>query len=539
MSANLDQVLRNAQNKIRGPGGAIAIVQKGEVATHHVWGYADMDRAIPMRTNTQIPICSISKQMVCLVMVDLIRDPTPAAKAGGDVTAQLQTELETRLPQLAGKVTIQQLCNMSSGIRDYWAETVLWGSKPDGIFSATDDATAALNRTRSFHFEPGTEYSYSNVNFHILARIIENVAGQSLGQLLSQRVFIPAGMETASLCPNNAALPLPIVGYECTEQTGYFAAINRMEWSGDAGVVGSLEDMIAYEKWLHRSWSDPKSIYRTIAEPQSFKDGTPARYGFGLAHGETVGTKWLGHGGALRGFRLMRVHAPSEEVSVVVMLNHETDPSGAADLILKGALQLQEPTTASVSPSPEWMGSFLDEDTKLLVRVEAGSKDGEISISYDRARAPVKLTGIKTATSRAMEASIDGDVLHINRITDNRVLRAKRLAKRPDPETEDLSFTKDYLGEYHCSDSESSFRCTGEGTVLYGFFSGYLADGRNGPAHLMRYVAEDVWLLACPRGLDAQPPGDWTVCFHRDSNGAVCGATIGCWLARLNEYVRK
>lgn len=425
---------------------------------------------------------------------------------------------------------------MSSGIRDYWAETVLWGSRPDGIFSATDDASAALDRTRSFHFEPGTEYSYSNVNFHILARIIENVSGQSLGQLLVQRVFIPAGMKTAVLCPNTAAPPLPIVGYECTEQTGYFAALNRMEWSGDAGIVGSLEDMIAYEKWLHRSWTDPESIYKIIAEPQHYKDGTPARYGFGLTYGETAGVKWLGHGGALRGFRLMRLHAPSEGISVVVMLNHEADPSAAADLILKAAMGTPEPASTAVIAAPEWIGTFLDEDTRLLVTVEAGNKDGEISISYDRKRAPVKLTDPKTATSRAMEANIEGDVLHVKRITDNRTLRARRLAKRPDADVEDLSFTKDYTGEYHCSDSESNFRCTGEGSLLYGFFSGYLG---NGPAHLMRYVAEDVWLLACPRGLDAQPPGDWTVCFHRSGSGAVCGATIGCWLARRNEYVKK
>lgn len=425
---------------------------------------------------------------------------------------------------------------MSSGIRDYWAETVLWGSKPDGAFSATDDASAALDRTRSFHFEPGTEYSYSNVNFHILARVIENVSGQSLGQLLSQRVFMPAGMKTAALYPNTAAPPLPIVGYECTEQTGYFAATNRIEWSGDAGIVGSLEDMIAYEKWLHRSWTDPKSIYRTIAEPQTYKDGTPARYGNGLAYGETAGTKWLGHGGALRGFRLMRVHAPAEEISVVVMLNHEADPGAASDLILKGALQLQEPASTPISAAPEWMGSFLDDDTKLLVTVEKGTKEGEIGISYDRKKAPVKLTDAKTAVSRAMEATIEGDVLHVKRISDNRILRAKRLAKRPEAEEEDLSFTKDYTGEYYCADSESSFKCTGEGTVLYGFFSGYLGSGL---AHLMRYVAEDVWLLACPRGLDAQPPGDWTVCFHRDGTGAVSGATIGCWLARRNEYVKK
>lgn len=112
MAPDLQRVLTRAQNDIRGPGGAIAIVQKGEITTKHVWGYANMDRAIPMRSETQIPICSISKQMVCLLMVDVIRNPPPAAlKNGGNVREQLQSELEKKLPQLAGQVTVQQLCN--------------------------------------------------------------------------------------------------------------------------------------------------------------------------------------------------------------------------------------------------------------------------------------------------------------------------------------------------------------------------------------------------------------------------------------------
>jgi hypothetical protein len=56
----------------------------------------------------------------------------------------------------------------------------------------------------------------------------------------------------------------------------------------------------------------------------------------------------------------------------------------------------------------------------------------------------------------------------------------------------------------------------------------------------MRYLGGDVWLLACPRGQDAQPPGDWTIVFHRDaSEGKITGMTIGCWLARGFEFEKQ
>lgn len=424
---------------------------------------------------------------------------------------------------------------MASGIRDYWAMTVLWGARPDGPFNMITDTLASLQRTHTFHFEPGTEYSYSNVNFSILARIIENVSGQSLSQLLASRVFIPAGMKTAALCPNTYGHPLPIVGYEGDEKGGYYVATNRIEWSGDAGIVASLDDMIAYEKWLH---SRP-ATYKAILKPQLFKDGQASKYGNGLGVGEVVGRPFHGHGGALRGFRLMRMHLTTDDLSVIVMFNHEADPGGAAEHILKKALQWQEPPKPLSQPAPEWAGSFLDEDTKLLITVETEPADkakGEVSISYDRKSAKVKLTDPTHARNLSMEANIDGDVLHIKRIADNRILRGRRLAKRAAPEVEDLSFTKDFAGEYSCAESESSLRITGEGSLLYGFFSGFLGTG---PAHLMRYVGEDVWLLACPRGMDAQPPGDWTCVFARDAAGKVTGVTVGCWLARKVVYNRK
>ena len=184
-----------------------------------------------------------------------------------------------------------------------FVRTTLWGARPDDRFSLLHDAPQALDRIKSYHFASGTEYSYSNVNFHVLGRILENVSGISLAQLLAQRLFVPAGMNTASLCPNTNGLPLPIVGYEGNDKVGYFAATNRIEWAGDAGIAASLEDMIAYEMYLDRSLSDSDSLYAITSKQQEFRDGTPAAYGFGLIHTKVAGQSCIAHGGALRGFR--------------------------------------------------------------------------------------------------------------------------------------------------------------------------------------------------------------------------------------------
>lgn len=531
--ADIETALQNVEEEYRGPGGAVAVVHNGQVY-RRVWGFADMEQRIPMSPRTHLPLCSISKQMACLAMVDLIQNPTPAMKAREGVPEeQLTKELDSMLPQLAnvegGPLQIAHLHRMQSGIRDYWAMTTLWGARPDDPFSLAIDAPKALERTRSLHFEPGTEFSYSNVNFYVLARVIEKVSGQSLGQLLAERVFIKAGMTTADLSPNTMAPPRPIVGYEGDEKHGYIPTVNRIEWSGDAGVVATLEDMIAYEKWLHESWNDPNSVYRIMTEPPKYKDGSPAYYAYGLGHGESAEKKWIGHGGALRGFRLERMHVPSEDLSVVVLFNHEADSEAAAESVIRSLFKYQEPTISNESAAAEWRGAFLDHETQLLIQAEPGDP-GEVAITYSDEE-KIKLKNASEGQSQAMVASVGKDTIHIERIRQNRTLDGIRV-----DESLGMPAVADIVGEYYCAETESTFTCTGNSKLMYGSFDGYCGQG---PAHLMKYIGEDIWILGTPRGLDAPAPGDWTVVFHRPGGDKIEEVTVGCQLARKVTFEKR
>ncbi|KAJ5422329.1 Peptidase S12 aminopeptidase DmpB domain C [Penicillium cf. griseofulvum] len=508
-------VLIGAALRCRGPGGAIAVVKDGEVIGQHVWGLADLDQRIPMTAETQMPICSITKQFVCALLIDLERNPTPTLAAKGDVRKQLTDHLNELLnPELTrgGELTIERLCDMQSGLRDYWAMTTLWGSKPDDEFLIARDSGPMLAQTKSFQFQPGTEYSYCNLNYHILARVIERATGESLDKLLGKRILRPAGMSTAFLCPNTANHPPPCVGYEGDEQHGFTPAVNRIEWSGDAGLVASLTDMIAYEK-----------------------DGTPARYRYGLSHTDINKVHTIGHGGALRGYRLERLHSPNDRLSVVVMLNSDADAYGPTINILRDLLELPRPELIPRVVDMSWYGVFLDPDTQLSITVlpTNGAIDGELDIKYDDSAARFKLDGGTwgEAETGSMNGSIDGSSLTINRWEDNRTLNARRIHSK-DSALEDKSF----LGVYEGVEIESTFHCIGGDGILYGAFDGYLGKGNATP---MKHLGEDVWGLTCPRGLDAPAPGDWTMVFSRDESDEIQGFTIGCWLARKIEFVKK
>jgi len=125
-SIDIDSILAAVPHLSHGPGGVVAVVKDGALLGQRAWGYADIDNRIPMTTKTQFPICSISKQMVCLAMVSLLKEPTAEMyERSGDAAQQFEDELQRLLPNLkcGGEegAKVADLYNMQSGIRDYWA----------------------------------------------------------------------------------------------------------------------------------------------------------------------------------------------------------------------------------------------------------------------------------------------------------------------------------------------------------------------------------------------------------------------------------
>jgi CubicO group peptidase (beta-lactamase class C family) len=531
---SISAILQEVPALYRGPGGAIAVLKDGELVGQHVWGFSDLERRIPMTAETVMPICSISKQMVCGLLMDLERNPTPVMKARGEepgkqLSDKLGEVLNPKMLQDTG-LTIRHLSHMQSGLRDYWAMTVLWGAKPEGHFSVADHGPLVMDRIKYFHFEPGTEYSYSNTNFFVLARVIERVTQQPLAELLTERIFAPIGMTTARLCAHTAGHPPPCIGYEGDETQGFYPATNCIEWAGDAGIVASLVDMIAYEQFLDSSRTDPQSWYQSTSKQQQFKDDAPADYGYGLAREIVGGVTTVRHGGGLRGYRLSRFYAPEPRISIVVLLNQEHGfPGMISNYILKRALGFPEAKHEVVHPSQEWAGTYLDPDTRLAITVDAGVA-GELTIKYHRKAEKFRVVDPLRAQTDDMVATLDGSLLTLHIPKDNRNIHAQRVTTNRLPAN-----SSDIHGYYYCAELSSVFHCSGSGGMLYGSFDGFLGKG---PVHLIRSLGDDVWALACPRAMDSQPPGDWTVVVRRDDSGNVTGVTIGCWLARNLEFVK-
>ena len=128
---------------------------------------------------------------------------------------------------------------------------MLHGSPAEAPFGDTE-AARIIGGTETLQFAPGSRYSYCNQNFRLISDILQDRTGTSFAELLRTRIFARAGMDTAFLAANTAAMPDGTEGYEGSAETGFRAAVNRVVWTGDAGIGASLDDMIAWEKPYRR-----------------------------------------------------------------------------------------------------------------------------------------------------------------------------------------------------------------------------------------------------------------------------------------------
>ncbi len=511
--AALAAAVASLPERFKGPGGTVGVMKDGEVIVREAWGYADQDAGLAMTPSRLLPICSISKQMTCGVLLDLVGDP-----------AAFDDRLAGFLPNLQGRrPTVRELCDNRSGLRDYWALTVLHGAHHEGVFRR-EDARPLFARMKTTHYEPGSQYSYSNGNYRILSDLLEDQSGRSLAELYRHHIFGPAGMSDARLA-SDTALPLNgTVGYEGSPVLGWFPATNRIFWTGDAGVAATLDDMLAWEGFIDRTRNDANGLYGRLSAPTVFADGRPARYGMGLAHDRIDDIAITGHGGALRGFRIRRLHAAAERLSVVVMFNHESDAHAAALFVMRAALGRPSSPRSGAPVGEGWAGAYLEPESGLSVEV---TTHGNAVLANIGGGAEVLSLGEDgAARSVGMSLSREGDGLRLERPGDNLRGLAARLVGTP---------LADIAGRYWSAETESLLEIEAVGPAFAGRFDGFL--GR-GPMHQIRPFAGDVWKLATPRSMDAPAPGDWTVQVRRAASGAIEGLTLGCWLSRNVAFKR-
>ncbi len=268
---------------------------------------------------------SVSKTFVGTVVLKLVDS--------GKIS--LDSSLAFYLPQYAfpqaNKITVRMLGNMTSGIYDVTNDVnFLQSSYLNYNGRVTFSADSLIKAALQFplKFDPGTAYSYSNVNTDLLGLICEKVTNKSIDQLLQEMIFIPYGLNN-TFWPKTYFLPEPFShGYslmtatkDMQDVTFYHPSI----WNAAGILVSTVYDLNKWARLLGNGTLYSAAMH-TERTKWSIESGNS--YGFALFN---PGGGWVGHNGAIPGFTTSCYYLTSKDAVIIVHVNSNIRVSATSD----------------------------------------------------------------------------------------------------------------------------------------------------------------------------------------------------------------
>lgn len=290
--------------------GAILVVRDHKVLVSKGYGYADREKQIPNESNTKFRIGSLTKQFTAMAILILHN------RGKLDVKDQIKKYLPD-CPSQWEEITIHHLLIHSTGIPDF---TV--GYEYDEIknLRLTPDEIIARFKDRRLIFEPGTKWQYSNSNYIVLGKIIEQVSGQSYGSFLQENIFSPLAMTSTGYDDNDSDLA---VGYYDTKIADH---IDMSILFASGGLYSTVADLYRWDQALFTEKLIPRKLLEEMFTPyipiphNYIKDDY---YGYGWIIKKEEGNKVILHDGRINGFSSLITRYPDEKSLIVILCNQE------------------------------------------------------------------------------------------------------------------------------------------------------------------------------------------------------------------------
>lgn len=321
----LDELFQ-AWNKPGTPGAAVAVIQHGKLVLEKGYGLANLEYDVPVKPETVYHVASVSKQFTAMALVLLEEEKKLSLE--DDVHKYLP-----ELPDYGQRLTVRQLLQHTSGIRDQWQTLALAGWRLDDVITQ-EQILRVLFRQKELNFPPGTGHLYSNGGYTLAAEIVARVAGKSFPDFCQERIFGPLGMtHTHFHIDHRRVVHDRAYSYEKTDE-GYEALPLNYANVGATSLFTTAPDLA---RWLD-NFREPKvgggAAIERLQEQAVLANGRKIDYALGLSLGEYRGLKTISHGGGDAGYRSYVLWFPPEELGIAVVGGLASfDPGGTANKV--------------------------------------------------------------------------------------------------------------------------------------------------------------------------------------------------------------
>jgi CubicO group peptidase (beta-lactamase class C family) len=282
--------------------GSVLVAYHGKVLLSGGYGLANREQAIPAAASTRYRLASVTKPLTALGVLRL------AAAGKLNLDASVCTYLSP-CPPAWGPITIANLLGQSSGLPNFtdFAEFPSQEQLP-----ATPDQVIARFRDLPLGFTPGTLYQYTNSNFVVLARVIEQVTGESYEQYMRRELFAPLGMDDTGLDPGDFS---PLNGTRGYSGGALDIPLDVSNLYGAGDLYSTVGDLHKLAVALDSGRVIPGDLAARMATPGQ------GRYGLGWMVEQRGPNRLIYHPGSMSGAATWFGRYPEAGLTIVVLSN--------------------------------------------------------------------------------------------------------------------------------------------------------------------------------------------------------------------------
>ncbi|MEM1410974.1 MAG: serine hydrolase domain-containing protein [Pseudomonadota bacterium] len=286
-------------------GYALGVVTGADGLVIDLHGMADPESGTPVSSKTVFHIASLSKQITAAALAMAIRE--------GRVS--LDDPLMMHVPEAAhygSELNVGHLLYFTSGLTEAYDVPrdggIPWTTQ---YYFTVDDAIEASLSVPELQFEPGSEWRYNNINFQLIAELLERVYGQPFSALTKEKLFMPLGM-TATLINDDITLAIPnrapgvvpripeaveqlrSAGIDARLEGGPMVIRRNAPHYGGSGVMTSMEDWLKWQREMLLQEVFGKEFWELMFSTRAY-DHPKANDAFGLVHSDLDGvpTVWF------------------------------------------------------------------------------------------------------------------------------------------------------------------------------------------------------------------------------------------------------
>ncbi|MFG1921665.1 serine hydrolase domain-containing protein [Cryptosporangium sp. NPDC048952] len=285
-----------------GPPGYIARIDNGRQVYTLAKGVADKTSGRRIKVTDQFEAGSNTKTFTSVLTLQQVDHGK----------TKLDAPVETYLPGVVpnGKnITVRMLLNHTSGLFSYTGDPDFFtnmAKDPQHVY--TDAELLKIAFKHQPYFAPGKGWQYSNTNYILLGMILQKQTGQTMPELVEERITEPLGLHDTYYADPKATTDVAH-GYAIEYASGKPVYTDTSDWpigswGGPAGaIVTTMDDLSRFFSGVLQgklfSQEQLKQMKTTVPLPAEF----PIKGGYGLGLFKTdsaCGTVW-GHGGDTMG----------------------------------------------------------------------------------------------------------------------------------------------------------------------------------------------------------------------------------------------